>query len=71
MNLAGDLYMERGQFSPASVWYKKGLELIKNDPPHLTKAFLLENLGHYSWKTESISEANFIIHRVSRNLCCN
>jgi tetratricopeptide (TPR) repeat protein len=48
MNLAGDLYMERGQFSPVSVWYKKGLEFIKNDPPHLTKALLLENPGQYS-----------------------
>ena len=57
MNLAGDLYMERGEFSPAGVWYKKGLALIKNDPPHITKALLLENLGHYFWKTEEISEA--------------
>jgi tetratricopeptide (TPR) repeat protein len=57
MNLAGDLYMERGDFLPAGVWYKKGLALIKNDPPHITKALLLENLGHYFWKTEEISEA--------------
>ena len=57
MNLAGDLYMERGDFSPAGVWYKKGLALIKNDPPHLTKALLLENLGHYFWKIKNIPEA--------------
>ena len=57
MSLAGDLHMERGNFSPAGVWYKKGLGLIKNDPPHLTKALLLENLGHYFWKTENIPEA--------------
>ena len=57
MNLAGDLYMERGDFLPAGVWYKKGFALIKNDPPHITKALLLENLGHYFWKTEEIPEA--------------
>ena len=57
MNLAGDLYMERGDLSPAGVWYKKGLALIKNHPPHITKALLLENLGHYFWKTEEIPEA--------------
>ena len=57
MNLAGDLYMERGDFSPAGAWYKKGLALIKNDPPNLTKALLLENLVHYFWKTKNIPEA--------------
>ena len=57
MNLAGDLYMERKIFSLAGAWYKKGLELIKNDPPHIVKALVLENMGHYFWKTENISEA--------------
>lgn len=57
MSLAGDLYMERGHFSPAGIWYKKGLALIKSDPPHIIKALLLENLGHYFWKTENIPEA--------------
>ena len=60
MNLAGDLYMERKIFSPAGTWYKKGLELVKNDPPHLIKALVLENMGHYLWKTENIPEA--IVH---------
>jgi len=57
MNLAGDLYMEREIFSPAGAWYKKGLELVKNDPPHIVKALVLENMGHYFWKTENIPEA--------------
>tara|TARA_Y100000588_G_scaffold182853_1_gene196622 strand:+ start:521 stop:1234 length:714 start_codon:yes stop_codon:yes gene_type:complete len=57
MNLAGDLYMERGIFPPAGAWYKKGLELVKNDLPHIVKALVLENMGHYFWKTENISEA--------------
>ncbi len=57
MNLAGDLYMERKIFPPAGDWYKKGFELVKNDPPHLIKALLLENLGHYFWKTENVPEA--------------
>ena len=60
MNLAGDLYMERGIFPPAGAWYKKGLELVKNDPPHIVKALVLENIGHYFWKTENIPEA--IVH---------
>ena len=60
MNLAGDLYMERGIFPPAGTWYKKGLELVKNDPPHIVKALVLENIGHYFWKTENIPEA--IVH---------
>lgn len=57
MNLAGDLYMERKIFAPAGDWYKKGWELVKNDPPHLIKALLLENRGHYFWKTKNIPEA--------------
>ena len=57
MNLAGDLYMERKIFSLAGAWYKKGLELVKNDPPHIVKALVLENMGHYFWKTENIPEA--------------
>ena len=60
MNLAGDLYMERGIFPAAGTWYKKGLELVKNDPPHIVKALVLENIGHYFWKTENIPEA--IVH---------
>ena len=52
MNLAGDLYMERKNFPPAGDWYKKGLDLVRNDPPHLIKALLLENMGHYFWKTK-------------------
>lgn len=57
MNLAGDLHMERKNFTRAGNWYIKGWELVKNDPPHLLKALLLENMGHYFWKTENISEA--------------
>ena len=57
MNLAGDLFMEREKFPPAGNWYKKGFDLVKNDPPHLIKALLLENLGYYFWKTEDIPEA--------------
>ena len=57
MNLAGDLYMEREIFSPAGTWYKKGLDLVENDPPHIIKALILENMGHYFWKTENIPEA--------------
>ncbi len=57
MNLAGDLYMEREIFPPAGDWYKKGLELVINDPPHIIKALLFENMGHYFWKTENVPDA--------------
>ena len=57
MNLAGDLYMERKNFPPAKDWFKKGLDLVSNDPPHLIKALLLENMGHYFWKTKNVPEA--------------
>ncbi len=57
MNLAGDLYMERNDYPSARAWYQKGIELVKNDPPHPIKALLLENLGNYFWKTENIPEA--------------
>ena len=58
MNHAGDLFMERGDNASAGTWYKKGVELIKDIPPHQNQALLFENMGRFYWKTEeNIPEA--------------
>jgi len=58
MNHAGDLFMERGDNVSAGAWYKKGVELIKDIPPHQNQALLFENMGRFYWKTEeNIPEA--------------
>ena len=58
MNHAGDLFMEWGDNASAGVWYKKGVELVKEGPPHQNQALLFENMGRFYWKTEeNIPEA--------------
>ena len=58
MSHAGDLLMERGDNTAAGVWYKKGVELVKEGPPHQNQALLFENMGRFYWKTEkNIPEA--------------
>ena len=58
MNRAGDLFMERGEHAPAVSWYKKGVELVKDLPPHQIQAVLFESMGRIYWKVEgNIPEA--------------
>ena len=58
MSHAGDLLLERGDNAGAGVWYKKGVELVKEGPPHQNQALLFENMGRFYWKTEeNIPEA--------------
>ncbi len=58
MNRAGDLFMERGEHAPAEDWYKQGVALVENAPPHRIQAVLFENMGRIYWKKEeNISEA--------------
>jgi tetratricopeptide (TPR) repeat protein len=58
MNRAGDLFMERGKHVPAANWYKKGVALVKDLPPHKTQAVLFESMGRIYWKIEeNIPEA--------------
>ncbi len=58
MNHAGDLFMERGDDATAEVWYRKGVALVKEGPPHQNQALLFENMGRFYWKTkEDIPEA--------------
>jgi tetratricopeptide (TPR) repeat protein len=58
MNRAGDLFMERGEHAPAGDWYKKGVALVKDLPPHQTQAVLFESMGRIYWKIEeNIPEA--------------
>ncbi len=58
MNRVGDLFMERGEHAPAGDWYKKGVELVQDVPPHQIQAVLFENMGRIYWKKEeNIPEA--------------
>ncbi len=58
MNRAGDLFMERGEYAPARDWYKKGVALVQDVPPHQIQAVLFENMGRIYWKKEeNIPEA--------------
>jgi len=58
MNRAGNLFMERGEHAPAKDWYKKGVALVQDVPPHQVQAVLFENVGRIYWKTEdNIPEA--------------
>ncbi len=58
MNRAGDLFMERGEYAPAGDWYKKGVALVQDVPPHQVQAVLFENMGRIYWKKEeNIPEA--------------
>jgi hypothetical protein len=58
MSRAGDLFMERGQPVPAGDWYKKGVALVKDLPPHKTQSILFESMGRMYWKIEgNIPEA--------------
>lgn len=58
MNRAGDLFMERGEHTPAKGWYKKGVALVQDMPPHQIQAVLFESIGRIYWKTEeNIPEA--------------
>ncbi len=50
MNHAGDLFIERNV--SAGAWYKKGVALVKDLPPHQIQALLFENIGRFYWKTE-------------------
>jgi hypothetical protein len=36
----------------AGIWYKKGVDLVKEGDPSKDQAFLFENLGRFYWKTE-------------------
>ena len=58
MSRAGDLFMERGKHVPAGDWYKKGVALVKDLPPHKTQSVLFESMGRIYWKIEeNIPEA--------------
>ncbi len=58
MSRAGDLFMERGMHVPAGGWYKKGVALVKDLPPHKTQSVLFESMGRIYWKIEeNIPEA--------------
>ena len=58
MGRAGDLFMERGEHASAGVWYKKGVALVEDLPPHKTQAVLFESMGRIYWKVEeNIPEA--------------
>ena len=58
MSRAGDLFMERGKYVPAGDWYKKGVALVKDLPPHKTQSVLFESMGRIYWKIEeNIPEA--------------
>jgi tetratricopeptide (TPR) repeat protein len=58
MNHAGDLLMEQGDTTSAGTWYKKGVELVKEEAPNKNQALLYENMGRFYWKTEkNIPEA--------------
>ncbi len=53
MNRAGDLFMERGEHASAGDWYKKGVALVQDVPPHQIQAVLFENMGRIYWKKEA------------------
>ena len=58
MSRAGDLFIERGKYVPAGDWYKKGVALVKDLPPHKTQSVLFESMGRIYWKIEeNIPEA--------------
>jgi tetratricopeptide (TPR) repeat protein len=58
MSRAGDLFMERGKYVPAKDWYKKGVALVKDLPPHKIQSVLFESMGRIYWKIEeNIPEA--------------
>ena len=58
MSRAGDLFMERSKHVPAGDWYKKGVALVKDLPPHKTQSVLFESMGRIYWKIEeNIPEA--------------
>jgi len=58
MSRAGDLFMERGKYVPAEDWYKKGVALVKDLPPHKIQSVLFESMGRIYWKIEeNIPEA--------------
>ena len=67
MNHAGDLYMESGETDSAGTWYRKGVELVKEVPPHQTQAFLFENMGKFYWKTEGNISSAIIWYTRSRD----
>ena len=52
MGRAGDLFMEQGEHASAGDWYKKGVALVKDLPPHKIQAVLFENMGSIYWKIE-------------------
>ncbi|MDA8561284.1 hypothetical protein N9L33_05715 [Nitrospinae bacterium] len=58
MSRVGDLFMERGKHVSAGDWYKKGVVLVKDLPPHKTQSVLFESMGRIYWKIEeNIPEA--------------
>lgn len=52
MGRAGDLYMEQGKPAYAGDWYKKGVALVKDLPPHKIQAALFESMGRIYWKVD-------------------
>jgi hypothetical protein len=52
MSRAGDLFMERGKHVPAVDWYKKGVALVKDLPPHKIQSVLFESMGRIYLKNE-------------------
>jgi tetratricopeptide (TPR) repeat protein len=58
MNHVGNLMMDQGDSVSAGTWYKKGVELVKEEAPNKNQALIFENMGRFYWKTEeNIPEA--------------
>lgn len=68
MNHIGDLFMGQGDNAAAGAWYKKGAELVQENPPHQNQALLFENMGRFYWKTEENIPEAIVWYTRARNV---